>query len=70
MALRCSFVSPLLLLATTGERPPEFVYADPHLLVLLFLLGFCLLYVLILIADNFVRSDPGPREDPDWIREK
>ena len=69
-ALQCSLVSPLLPLAVTGERPSEIGYIDPHLIVLLFLLGFCFVYLFILIADRFLRSGASPPQETAWLPKK
>jgi hypothetical protein len=44
-------------LPPTDYLSPLGVYADPHLAVLLVLLGFCLLYALVILVDAAV---PGP----------
>lgn len=58
-----------LPIATVGVSS-EITYADPHLVVLLFLLGFCLLYVLVVVVDAFSRSDRRVDEDVEWASER
>ncbi|MFO7927890.1 MAG: hypothetical protein ACQET5_03135 [Halobacteriota archaeon] len=41
----------------TAETSPDIAYVDPNLVVLLFLFGFCLLYVAILVVDTFSSSE-------------
>ena len=66
--LRDSEASALSPTGAAASAPPEFVYVDPHLVVLLFLLGFCLLFALIVATDALLdhlrprgedRSDTG-----------
>jgi hypothetical protein len=48
-----------------GETPVDGTYVDPHLAVLLFLFGFCLLYAVLLAVDVATRRrspDPNPEE--------
>lgn len=49
---------------TVHETPTAATYVDPHLIVLLFLLGFCLLYAL-LIAVDAVRDGRSIRHLPE-----
>jgi hypothetical protein len=50
----------------TADASAEIVYPDPHLVVLLFLLGFCLLYVLAIVADALSRSREGVADATEW----
>jgi hypothetical protein len=41
------------------------IYVDPHLVVLIFLFGFCLLYAVLLAVDVVTQrqpGDPNPKE--------
>lgn len=44
------------------------VYADPHLAVLLVLLGFCLLYALMILIDAAVSGRERGEESPSDSR--
>lgn len=46
----------------------DITYADPNLIVLLFLFGFCLLYALVLVVDALAargRTVPEDGSDPE-----
>jgi hypothetical protein len=45
----------------------EIVYFDPNLMVLFFLLGFCLLYTLILFVDALAGTNRTTEtQESDW----
>jgi len=53
----------------TGQYPSTSgAYADPHLAVLLVLLGFCLLYALLILVDAVVPARNGGEESPSERR--
>ena len=54
----------------TADASSEIVYPDPHLVVLLFLLGFCLLYVLAIVADTLSRSADGVNDATEWSSDR
>lgn len=54
----------------TADVSAEIVYPDPHLVVLLFLFGFCLLYVLAIVADALSRSREGVADATEWSSDR
>jgi hypothetical protein len=59
--------SSLLLAGGVGGFRFEVVYFDPNLIVLFFLLGFCLLYTLILIVDALAGTNrTTENQESDW----
>lgn len=59
--------SNILVAGGIGGLPSGIIYFDPNLIVLLFLLGFCLLYVLVLAIDTWSGTDrTTTNEESDW----
>lgn len=59
--------SRLLLAGGVGGFRVEIVYFDPNLMVLFFLLGFCLLYTLILFVDALAGTNRTTEtQESDW----
>jgi hypothetical protein len=59
--------SRLLLAGEVGGFRFEIGYFDPNLIVLFFLLGFCLLYTLILFVDALAGTNrTTENQESDW----
>lgn len=60
-----STVDAFVPIKTTADTSSEIVYVDPHFVVLLFLLGFCLLYACIVAVDALSRPAATGEDDSE-----